>query len=315
MSFISQVQACIRDAEDRGLITESQDVLTGYSGSHITALLQRCTKLADNESACYLEIGVFQGLTLLSVSSANPKTSCYGIDNFSFFDPKGENFEIVQDRAQKLGVENYSIINEDYEDAFPGLDSYLHGRQIGVYFVDGPHDYRSQFMCLQLARPYLHPNAVVVVDDSNYRHVRQANRDFLTVCPEFKLLFEAYTPAHPKNLSEKKRGQAREGWWNGVNVLVRDEDDELPRHYPPTPEDRSLYLNEHHIHSAKYAELAPQLLNALADLSNARLLRALRRVGGVLCDVMEKNFQDRYSAMNTYSDELPGSHLIESSDE
>jgi len=312
MSFIAQVQAAIREARNHGSAIEDQGVLTGYSGARLTALLQRATRLLqDGEDGCYLEVGVFRGLTLLSVSLANPEVQCHGIDNFAFFDPEGENFEIVQDRAQKLGVENYSIINEDYEDAFSRLDTYLEGRQIGVYFVDGPHDYRSQLMCLQLALPYLHTNAVIVVDDSNYRHVRQANRDFLAVCPEFKLLFEAYTPAHPKNLSEEDHKQAKEGWWNGVNVLVRDEDDELPQHYPPTPNDRSLYLNEHHIHAAKYAELAPQLLHMLSDISNARVLRAFKRIGAVLRRIAKHEFRARYSTMNTYSGDLPESHLIE----
>jgi len=311
MPPIRNILSAIREAERQGLTVEAGGTLTGYSGTQLTALLQRLTRAFRDEDTCYLEVGVFQGLTLLSVSLANSNTPCYGIDNFEFFDPEDKNYNIVQERAQKLGIENYSIINKDYEEAFSDLEAYLEGQQIGVYFVDGPHDYRSQLMCLQLARPYLHPNAVIVVDDSNYRHVRQANRDFLTVYPEFKLLFEAYTPAHPKNLSEEKRGEVQKGWWNGVNVLIRDADNEMPRHYPPTPEDRSLYLNEHHIHAAKYAGLAPQLLNTLADISNARIPRALKRIGGILSDVMKGNFRGRYSAMNTYSDDLPESHLVE----
>jgi hypothetical protein len=34
--------------------------------------------------------------------------------------------------------------------------------------------------------------------------------------------FEAYTRCHPENMDTPHTAQARNGWWNGVNVLVRD---------------------------------------------------------------------------------------------
>ena len=95
-----------------------------------------------------------------------------------FFDPEKKNLSIVEERLTKLQLDNAFIINNDYEDALENLRHTIGDKKIGVYFIDGPHDYRSQLMCLELALPYLHEQAVIIVDDSNYRNVRQANRDF-----------------------------------------------------------------------------------------------------------------------------------------
>lgn len=291
---------------------EAPDVLSGFSGRKLIGTLQRLTGLfVDDGAACYLEIGVFQGLTLLSVAAANPSVPCFGIDNFAYFDPDRQNYTKVLERKARLGLTNAEIINMDYEDALESLEQQLHGRKVGVYFVDGPHDYRSQLMCLELALPFLHPDVVIIVDDSNYRHVRQANRDFLVTHPEFKLAFEAYTPCHPSNMSSDQRAIAEDGWWNGVSVLVRDAGDMLEPMYPPTDRSRSLYENEHKVHAHQLAHHAPALLNLARSaqltpwyrlpLRGMRILREMRALHGVP-EAPHRN-------MNTYSEELPRSRI------
>ncbi len=166
----------IRQASESGVMAHDKaalasQTLTGLSGWELVGSLQRLTSLfSEDANACYLEIGVFQGLTLHSVAAANPEVQCYGIDNFAFFDPHKKNFSICEERKKALGNDNACLINLDYEDALESLD--LGTKKIGVYFVDGPHDYRSQLMCLELALPYLHENAFVVIDDCNSNHVR-----------------------------------------------------------------------------------------------------------------------------------------------
>jgi hypothetical protein len=60
------------------------------------ALLQRLAAARAGEaSVCYAEVGVFQGLTMLSVALAAPGLACIGIDDFSILDPKGENLAVV----------------------------------------------------------------------------------------------------------------------------------------------------------------------------------------------------------------------------
>ncbi|UFP95978.1 class I SAM-dependent methyltransferase [Gloeobacter morelensis] len=307
--MIEKMINAIQLAESQSaLVAAEPGVLTGFSGQKLVGCLQRLARLfAGDNDTCYLEVGVYQGLTLLSVAMACREMPCYGVDNFAFFDPEGKNLEIVRQRSARLGLDNAHVINKDYEDALGDLHSAVGRRKVAVYFVDGPHDYRSQLMCLELALPHLHPEAVIVVDDSNYRHVRQANRDFLITHPEFKLIFEAYTPCHPANMSPSQQQQARSTWWNGVHILVRDPRNLLPAMYPPTERSRSLYENEHIVHAADVAAFAPETLTLAQQIDDGnwfgvlkgivRLRRGLGRSQGAR--------RSLFKQMNTYSDHLP----------
>ena len=209
--MIKDYYHAIKDSVDSlGIITDDK-ILTGFSGHRMVRLLQNVAKLRLDENTCYVEVGVFQGLTLLSVAKVLDKAEVYGIDNFAFFDKAGKNLSIVNERTQKLNLNNVNIVNEDYEDALENLKKHIGNKKVGVYFVDGPHDYRSQLMCLELMKPYLADNAIIVVDDSNYRHVRQANRDFLFNNKDYKLIFQSYTKCHPLKLHGKEKEEVQRG--------------------------------------------------------------------------------------------------------
>ncbi len=302
----------IRRAEAEGLVPGTKtDILAGYSGKRLVGALQRLGELyaADGDS-CYLEIGVYQGLTLLSVAGACTGLACYGVDNFAYFDPDEKNLGIINNHIASLGLHNVTLINKDYEDALERLTEHIGEREIGVYFVDGPHDYRSQLMCLELALPYLHDHAVIIVDDCNYRHVRQANRDFLVTHPNFKLLFEAYTKAHPHNMNEADFTAAKEGWWNGVNILIKDAEDALETMYPPTERSRLLYENEHLVHADRVAILAPQALALARSIYDKSPLRGGRALAALIREVRKhKELRDFYLSMNTYSENLPSAQF------
>ena len=178
--------------------------------------LQRVAQYQEQlNQGAYLEVGVFQGLTLLSVAGVLSKSRAFGVDTFAQFDEDGRNRRLINERIDLNQLKNVSMIEHDYEDALEALTEHIGDTKIGLYFVDGPHDYRSQLMCLLLATPFLSESAVIVVDDCNYPWVRLANRDFLISNPSFKLIFEAYMECHPGNMSEQKVALARKGWWNG----------------------------------------------------------------------------------------------------
>lgn len=289
-------------AEESGSIAEFE-FLSGFGGAKLLGALQRLTQSAPKDTV-YCEIGVFQGLSLVSVAAANPDRLCFGIDNFAYLDPNGENKKIVEERVQKAGTENVRLIDRDYEDALEEMSETLGGRKIGAYFVDGPHDYRSQLMCLLLAKPFLHEEAVIIVDDSNYRHVRQANRDFLKTHPQFKLLFETYTGKHPENMNAEEEADARAGWWNGVNVLVGDPNNVLAYLEPPTLRSRDLYENDHEIHSMRHAHLAPLAMTAVSAL---RPLNAKKLIGSTLKLIREvgRSESESHASLNVFSEDLP----------
>jgi len=289
-------------------------VLSGYSGKNIVRTLQKLCQLYETCcDGCYLEIGVFQGLTLLSTAQSAKETACYGIDNFQFFDPEGENLRLINERKRKLGINNAHVIESNYEDALEHLNEHISHEKVNVYFVDGPHDYRSQLMCLQYILPYLNDEAVIIVDDCNYAHVRQANRDFLATHQDFKLLFESYTACHPHNMNSEERKKAIVGWWNGVNIIVRDPGNQLTPMLPPTERSRILFENDNVTHAARTAHLAPETLNFFTFLFTGRLLRASKTFVKTLLSYMRiKNMmRNRYDVRNTYSESLPVSHYNE----
>lgn len=309
-----QFLAAIRQAEAEGLVANTQtEVLSGLSGDKLVGALQRLTSVfAQDSSAVYLEVGVFQGLTLLSVANGNRSVACLGIDNFAEFDPNNQNQSIIKQRMQKLAITNAQLINKDYEDALESLADELAGRKIGVYFIDGPHDYRSQLMCLQLALPHLHPNCVILVDDSNYRHVRQANCDFLRTHPEFKLIFDGYTKCHPQNMTEQERAVARRGWWNGINILARDVDNVLPTTFPPTERSRDVFVRENELHALKSAEAVWNSAIFAQYLLELNLYRASAQVWRYcsLASKMKGEWSKRYRFANTYSADLPTARYV-----
>ncbi len=310
MTRISTFQQLLHQTEAKPQVLFTNDILTGFSGQKMIAALQGLTaKFAHSEAYCYLEIGVFQGLTLLSVAGANPGFPCYGIDNFQAHDPEKKNLNIFTQRKQALGLTNAHLLNMDYEDALENLGAHIGQRKVGVFFIDGPHDYRSQLMCLLLAMPHLADDAVIIVDDSNYLQVRQANRDFLVAHPEYKLLFEAYTPRHPNNMTAAQTAAAREGWWDGVNIIVRDPANQLPAMFPTTRRNRVLFENDHFVHASRLGAIAPQVLVAATLLFTGRLGRGIKNLQKAYRAYQQNPFPGEFDDTNIFPEGLPPSRL------
>lgn len=303
---IEDVLNAVREADGQGLsVKPPEGVLSGFSGEKLTGMLQRLAGLpTGSDATSYLEIGVFQGMTLLSTALANPSVQCTGIDNFAFFDTKGVNEGLVHSRAKELGVTNFDIINSDFEEA---LNVHLAARgaeqKISTYFIDGPHDYRSQLVCLLFALPHLMDGAAIVIDDCNYPHVRQATFDFLTIRPDFKLLFEAYTPCHPLNMTAEQTTSARDGWWDGVQVLVHDPDDHVVSSMPPIPATKDLFYEDHVVQTMAYAPVATDCVNVVQAFARPwRLPKAVIRYAGNASRA--KGRFGEFQVANTFSDGL-----------
>ena len=310
----TSIKTSIKEAAQTGLLVDVVG-LEGFSGDKLLGTLQRCARYQDERNnGAYLEVGVFRGLSLILVAKILRNSRAFGIDNFSQLDPDYKNRKIVEREAQRQQLKNLHLINLDYEDALENLQEHVGDQKIATYFVDGPHDYRSQLACLNLVKPFLADNAVIIVDDCNYEHVRLANRDFLFANPEYKLFFEAYTEFHPGNLAATELQRVRDGWWNGVNIIVRDVNNELQKQFPPTRKNRRLYENEHLIHAHKYGALGPEavgILSLLDPLKPRDLFHALRNLRKMV-KMLDIDFVGDFPSMNTFSEQLAGCRFNES---
>lgn len=276
------------------------------SGGKVIGCLQRFAKAFDVRSnACYLEVGVFQGLSLTSTAVANRKLPCYGIDNFSAYDEDSVNHKIVKKRIKSNHLSNAFTINKDFEDALASIPLHIKSRKIGMFFVDGPHDYRSHLMCLLMAYPHLAHDCVIVIDDSNYAHVRQATADFLYVHKDMALVCEAYTPAHPDNLAPHQKHLAVQGWWNGVNILVRDSMGRVPRRKPATG-NRDLFFMSHDVFRHELGRVAHPVLKCARDAVSSDPARARKALSGLrsLVRANRAKHQVLYAHQNTHSENL-----------
>lgn len=303
-ALILEAKKVIEAAITEGLATRTEG-LTGFSGEQYIGAMQRLAKLATDKDKVYLEIGVFQGLTLLSVANhLKGHADAFGIDNFAFFDPKNENLNLVQSRREKLALDNAHLINLDYEDALHSLEQQIQNRKVGLYFIDGPHDYRSQLVCLLFAKKHLAPGAIIVIDDANYNHVRQATVDFLVSHPDYKLLFEAYTDKHPYNMTDSEEAEARKTWWDGVNILVHDPENVLVATYPQTERSRAVFEQEHNVHAARVPEGAYMGAKIADAFSRWNLPKAVFYNLKLMGQFLGKS-RKGYLSMNTRSNELP----------
>lgn len=275
-----------RDAVSRAIERASQvnecpdsPAADGYSGGKLLALLQELSRAAlVDDDRCYLEIGVFRGLTLTSVAGSVPDRRVYGIDTFESFNPDQDNEARVRDRLHSLNLANADLIVGDYEAALADLDRYIGNRRIGVLFVDGPHDYRSQYLGMALALRWLASDALIVVDDANYEHVRLSCADFLSANPAFELVFQAYTPGHPHALAAGDFEDVRRGWWNGVIVLgtrgLGDAAAEIP-----TGNGRRSAVALHDLQGHYLFDYLPELLRRCRKISTDETQEALLGFG------------------------------------
>ena len=96
----------------------------------------------------------------------------------------------------------------------------LINKKIGVLFIDGPHDYRSQLISLIKYENLMSDNSIIIIDDCNYYHVRKATQDFLETHSDYSLVFQKYTNKHVAN-EKKDKSYYLDGYWNGINVLYK----------------------------------------------------------------------------------------------
>jgi hypothetical protein len=189
------------------------DENNSFNGNKIKNIIITATKIFCKKNI-YLEIGVFRGNTLINNAINNKKSYCYGVDNFSLFNQSKKNELYVKEKISENKLTNIKIINNDFEYAIK-----LIKKKIGVLFIDGAHDYRSQLISLLTYKKKLANDCIIIIDDSNYFHVRKANQDFMDINNDFSLIFQKYTDRHIANSNNKRK--YINGYWNGINIIGR----------------------------------------------------------------------------------------------
>jgi Methyltransferase domain len=124
------------------------------------------------EDPRYLEIGIFHGATLCAAISNN-KVKVTGIDNWSEYGGQPNAFytNLLANRGPDTTV---SVLEQDFRTV-----DYAHIGKFNVLFYDGPHAEKDQYDGVAMALPALDGQAVLLVDDWNWDHVRRATMSAL----------------------------------------------------------------------------------------------------------------------------------------
>jgi len=152
----------------------------------------------------FVNIGVWQGFTLLCAMATNPTKTCIGVDNFSEF---GGPRDAFMKRFLTFKTECHLFYDMDYERYF----SQVHRGPIGFYIYDASHAYADQLKGLQAAEPYFSETCIVMVDDANWQEPRQATLDFISKSNfSYKMLLDV-----------KTRHNCHPTFWNGLMIFQR----------------------------------------------------------------------------------------------
>jgi hypothetical protein len=159
----------------------------------------------------YLEVGTWQGLTLLSAAYGNLDKVCIGCDKFRLWG----RWTGLGWSARRAFRANLRRLRQrcGYVHLYEMTDHQLFARRlvqppIGVYFYDGDHSQPGTRHGLAAAAPLLSRRSVVLVDDWNIPEVRDGAEQGLADAGLRVLWHRAlpgdHTPA---------------GWWNGLGAF------------------------------------------------------------------------------------------------
>ncbi|MEB3829522.1 class I SAM-dependent methyltransferase [Phormidium sp. CCY1219] len=164
------------------------DRVQGMTTPNVMQLLNCAVSCMEAEEL-YCEIGTYQGSSLIGALLDNGDRKAYAVDNFSELDEASDSLSNLLENLKKFNLENrVSFYNQDFEKFLLELREVKLRPKIGTYFYDCAYDYRSQLMGLLLIRHCLSDRALIIVNNSNWKSVQQAQSDFVAAHPECEIL-------------------------------------------------------------------------------------------------------------------------------
>lgn len=169
----------------------------------IGAIINRAVSEMQDGQA-FVNVGVWHGFMFFSGIANNVGKRCIGVDNFSEY---GSPRKAFLKRFNGYRSAAHSFYEMDYRDYF----QCVHKEEIGFYIYDGNHNYKNQLSGLRAAEPFLCENAMILIDDANYREVRQVTKRFISESAyEYRIIFDraTYSNYHPT-------------FWNGIMIIQK----------------------------------------------------------------------------------------------
>ena len=205
----NHVEELLRETED---FKDAQPIVDvpGMSSPKVCRLLNGLVSRMD-VGEHYLEIGTWQGRTLLSAAMHNPGRLCVACDKFRPFGRyTGFGFRVRRALRENLRrhdgdratVHFYDMSSSRFfsRPRFEGT--------VGVFFYDGDHSYAGTRRSIAAGARRLSQRAALLVDDWNVPRIQQAT-------------FDALKDASVRILWHRALGgdHSERTWWNGLGAF------------------------------------------------------------------------------------------------
>jgi predicted O-methyltransferase YrrM len=193
------------------------DVVGMSSANKLDLLRLAASFLPQTGEECYLEIGCYQGKSLIAAMSGNPNVSGVACDNFSLFDDPSypKNANALRHNIQRYGLsERIKLFDCDFRELLGSWNS-KRLPQVGMYFYDGAHDEESQYLGIRLVEGILADNAIVFVDDWRFAKDSQSYAERGTR----RAIEESSGGWSLDRVLPARYNGDRDLWWNGLAVL------------------------------------------------------------------------------------------------
>ncbi len=175
----------------------------------IAVIINKAVSLIRDDLS-FVNVGVWNGFTLLSGMVNNPDKTCIGVDDFSQF---GGPRKAFLGRFNKHKSSTHYFYDMDYREYFLNF----HHGMIGAYLYDGGHGYEHQFEGLRVAEPFFSDGCLIFVDDTNWSDPKSATLDFISQSPNrYNILLDKGT-CHNRHPT----------FWNGIMVLRCQKNEKL----------------------------------------------------------------------------------------
>lgn len=163
-----------------------------------------------NEHENYVEVGTYQGGSLISALQGN-QTLAIGVDSFGEFTETNSLQKTLENIAFFGLQDRVQMKDMNFRDFFAQLPADF---PIHVYYYDGAHDEDTQLEGMEAAWPFLRDGSIILVDDYTYPEVQRAvNRFAANHVGRLKFLLVVDPITSTDNI-----------WWNGCVVMrVTDE--------------------------------------------------------------------------------------------
>jgi protein O-GlcNAc transferase len=223
-ALIQNLPALYRDWGDvavQPISRELEAIANQVHGTTTLSILQLLNSAVGSLALgeVYCEIGCFQGRSLIASLMGHPDKMAYAVDGFAEINLQNQNADKLADNLAKFNLSDQVFVcAQEFEEFFGELSSLELEDRIGVFFYDAAQDYRSQLLAMQLVKPFLADQAVIIINGSSNQFAHQAIGDFLAATPEAQILL---------NLPEFKHDVY--SFLDGVCVLAWDSQKAQPK--------------------------------------------------------------------------------------